>query len=93
MKKLLFIPLLCLLGCSAFHSGGAEYYYYHYDPSTNATQILAVKSVRDVGPIAVDISPGAVKVTAEGLQPGANNVGTAIEGAIETLELIKTGVK
>jgi hypothetical protein len=87
MKRLaLFFMLAFLSGCS-WLGGGAT---YHYTYEANGTKVqIYVDSARDVKNIDVLISPsGEVSLKAEGLVPGANNLGNAL-GIIDNL--VKAG--
>jgi hypothetical protein len=87
MKRLaLFFMLVFLSGCS-WLGGGAT---YHYTYETNGTKVqIYVDSARDIKNIDVMITPsGKVSLKAEGLAPGANNLGDAL-GIID--KIVKAG--
>ncbi len=87
MKSLVAILIaICFLsGCGPWTAGGGSYLYKKYDPSTNATIEVVVKSSREVGAAIIHFSPdGAVDIEIEGIQPGPDNLAQAL-GIIDNM--------
>jgi len=83
MTKFVLTGLLIFIvcGCDPYHSGGAKYLYMNIDPSTNATKMMQVESVRNVGPTKVKIvctNGDNITIETEGFQPGQSDVGMAL---------------
>jgi len=75
------ITFAIVAGCGPYHSGGAKYLYMNIDPSTNATKMMQIESVRNVGPTTVKIvctNGDNITIETEGFQPGPSDVGTAL---------------
>ena len=91
MKSLIaiFITACFLSSCGPWTAGGGSYIYKKYNPSTNATIEVAVKSSREVGAAVIHFSPeGAVDIEIEGIQPGPDNLAQAL-GIIS--DMVKAG--
>lgn len=90
--KTTILCLVCfaLVGCSPWFSGGGSYHYKRFDPSTNATIEVAVKSTREIGEAKIHFGQdGNVTIEIEGIKPGPDNTALAL-GVIQ--QLVKAGV-
>jgi hypothetical protein len=92
LALILFIGvwLACIEGCSAYHSGGAKYFYADVDPGTNATRIFWIESTRKIGPTQIRLvceDGDNITISTEGFEPGPNNTGKALEVVGGTIEL------
>ena len=94
MKNIIAILItICFLtSCGPWTAGGGSYIYKKYDPSTNATIEVAVKSTREVGAAIIHFSSnGTVNIEIEGIQPGPDNLAQAlriIDNMVKTSTLL-----
>jgi hypothetical protein len=80
--NLLYIIVFLLVfpvGC-AWHGGGGDYRYSHYNPVTSELTETCVHSVREFDSALVLFNPdGTALIHVQGVKPGPDNLGKALD--------------